>query len=80
MQITMKRTVQLRGVTYEAGSTYVVNASTYRALIEAGALKEEEQQRDPVEKEAAVESAELPKLQTKAQARKPVRRTRKTQK
>lgn len=79
MNITMKRTVELRGNKYHEGCTYVVNASTWRDLLKAGALKPEVKEEAPAEA-AVEESAEVPKLQAKAQARKPVRRIRKTQK
>lgn len=83
MNITMKRTVELRGITYAEGRTYTVNASTWRDLLKAGALKEEVKKMEAAataEEAPAEESAEVPKLQTKAQAKKPVRRTRKIKK
>lgn len=73
-QITMKQKVELQGSTYEAGKTYAVNASTFRDLLAAGALKQRQQQIAPAD------LPEVPKLQPEAQAVKPVRRTRKNRK
>lgn len=76
-QITLKREVEVNGHTYKAGSTYAVNASTFRDLLAAGGLKEAEA---PAEPEAAADVLEVPKLQAEAQPVKAVRRTRKTRK
>lgn len=83
-QITMKQQVELHGSTYESGKTYAVNASTFRDLLAAGALKAQQvdttTKEDTQQQTAPADLPEVPKLQPEAQAVKPVRRTRKIKK